>query len=117
MTRRRPTSITKRVPALPGAPLKLDQDLQKKVDRVARRPLVGGIVGGLAVAFFVAIDKVVYGGTPTLVGYLSIAMGVAILEAVLTGLGLSIRKEWAEWAAGQQRRRLAERSGADREDA
>lgn len=102
------------MPPVSAAPLKLDRDLQKKVDAVARRPLVGGIIGALFVVGFVVIDKIVYGGTPTLVGYLSIAMGVAILEAVLTGLGLSIRKEWAEWAAGQQRRRLAERT--DRED-
>lgn len=86
-------------------PVRLDPDLARHVRRVTVRPLVGGLVGLAGVVAIVAIDVLVYGGAPTPVGYLSIALGVCVLESVLAALGVSVGRVWRAWAVTQQQAR------------
>lgn len=89
----------------------LDADLDRMVRTTGRMPIGGAALLFLGAAAIVLIDRL-FGGAPTFLAYVAVAVIVAGVAPSLLAIGLDWRRRTLRWAEDEQRLRLAERMEA-----
>ncbi len=89
----------------------LDADLDRMVRTTGRMPIGGAVLLFLGAGAIVLIDRL-FGGAPTFLAYVAVAVIVAGVAPSLLAIGLDWRRRTLRWAEDEQRLRLAERMEA-----